>query len=194
MIAATADEHEACLRQRCEHLGKRLDEDVDALDGEVARGRRSGTTVAGASRAARSSASTSTPGDTTSMCGARRCRVTPLAEASETAVTRARLARSKNAANRSSDSSMPCSVASSGEPGDAIAASIVVRIDCVWMTSGRNFPTSERSVRNQSADVRARGRSATRWKATPAAFAPPRCSGGPCMISTSWPRAARPRA
>ena len=100
----------------------------------------------------------STPGTTSSTLGARRWRVTPSAEASDTAVTRARPARSSRAAARSSDSSMPWTVVISGVRGSAIATISIDRTDCVCAMSGRNSLAIERSERNQSGNVRAVGR------------------------------------
>ena len=138
----------------------------------------------------------STPPGTIATCGAQRWRCSPSAEACETAATRARLRRSASAAANSSDSSMPCTVASSGVRGAAIATATVVRTDCVCTTSGLNSRTRACSARSHSGSVRAESWLSlrTRRSMPAASIAGASGSGGPCAISVAWPRAPRPRA
>ena len=122
-----SDEQEAGPGHGLEHARECLDEHVDALDREVAseagdertaiRDRRRGS----GPRRALELVDVDAPRNDHDL-GASRWRRRPSAEACDTAATRARLGRSASAAPSSSDSSMPCTVASSGVRGAASAA------------------------------------------------------------------------
>ena len=142
-IRSAADQHEAGAGYGGEHLRKRLHQDVDALDREVARDAHDARPAVGKRRRGRFERGALELLDVDAgrhELDARRQAVTPhaLGRGFRHGRDARAPARSSRAAARSSDSSMPWTVVSSGVRGSAIATISIDRTDCVCAMSGRN--------------------------------------------------------